>query len=113
VLAPTSDEVRYINFAQFPASYTINGIKSSGDQLKIIATSDHLIVYKDKDVVERVWELASFEKLDYKTFEVLTKDGTTVTVNRENNCGCGNSLRGYNPYASKPHIAHYPSLKGT
>lgn len=113
MLAPTPDEVRYINLSLFPASFTLEDERKFGDQLRIIVTSDHLVVFSDKEVVLNVWELASFEKVDRNTYKVITKDGQTVLVHRENNCGCGNQLRGWNPYIGKPHIAHYPQLKGT
>lgn len=113
MLAPTPDEVRYINFELFPASYvTPDGI-SSGNQMKIIATSDHLVAFLDKEVVGAVWILTSFEKVDRNTYRVLTAEDDWVTVKRENNCGCGNQLRGWHPYQGKSHIAHYPFLRGT
>jgi hypothetical protein len=107
------DDVRYINLSLFPASYTLDGLKVPEDQLKIIATSDHLVVFSDKEVVMHVWELDSFEKVDRNTYRVIAKNGSEILVHRENNCGCGNQLRGWNPYIGKPHIAHYPQLKGT
>lgn len=113
MLAPTPDEVRYINFSLFPASFTLEDERKFGDQLKIIATSDHLVVFSDKEIALNVWELDSFEKVDRNTYKVITEDGQEILVHRENNCGCGNQLRGWNPYTGKPHIAHYPSLKGT
>jgi hypothetical protein len=113
VLAPTPDEVRYINFSLFPASYTTDDGLTSGDQLRIIATSDHLVAFTDKGIVGAVWSLTFFEKVDRNTYRVITADNVGITVRRENNCGCGNQLRGWNPYVGKPHIAHYPQLKGT
>lgn len=114
MLAPTPDEVRYINTSQFPASYSINdGAKSTLDQLRIIVTDSHIVIYGDKEFLLDVHPIESFEKINGRQFKVVTKQGDTITIYRENNCGCGNQLRGWNPYMGKPHIAHYPSLKGT
>lgn len=80
--------------------------------MKIICTDSHLIVYADKDVVESVVEITSFEKVSHKKYLVQSAKGE-IEVTREDNCGCGNQLRGFHPYQGVPQVAYYPSLKGT
>jgi hypothetical protein len=109
--APQPEDVKYITTMQFPASYVINGQKF-GDQFKIYLTDKYLVVYLDANVVRFVAEILSYEKVSYKQYVVQTPEGEVI-VSREENCGCGNSLRGFHPYQGIPHIAHYPSLKGT
>jgi len=109
---PLKEDVQYINFQVFPASYTLESGETFGNEYKVIATNEWLIVYSDKNVVQSVMKLESFEKLSYKEYTVQTDVGSIV-VRREDNCGCGNQLRGFHPYQGIPYIAHYPYLKGT
>lgn len=113
MLAPAKEDVRYINFEVFPASYTFtaNG-HTFGNQMKVIVTDSHVVVFVDKDVVQFVTKLISFEKKSYKLYVIQTESGE-ITVTREDNCGCGNQLRGFHPYVGIAHTAQYPFLKGT
>lgn len=112
-LPPNKEDVRYINFEAFPGSVTDEeGWKSLNEQLKIIATDSHLVIYEDFDLPLRTYELLSWEQVDRKTYIVQT-DAGQLTIKREENCGCGNRLRGFHPFLGVPHIAHYPDLKGT
>jgi len=111
--APLKKDVQYINFQVFPASLVFAETgKRLGDQFKVIATDKYFIVYSDYDVVEFLSEFISFEKVDYKTYVAQTSDGE-ITVKREDNCGCGNRLKGYHPFVGVREVARYPFLKGT
>lgn len=113
MLVPTKEEARYVNFEVFPASYVFTETgRGFGNQLKVVCTAEYVIVYADKDVVQFITKLISFEKKSYKLFIIQTTDGEMI-VTREDNCGCGNQLRGFNPFVGVPHIAQYPFLKGT
>lgn len=113
VQAPSKEDVKYINFEVFPASVTFTETGTThGNQHKVICSDKYLIVFVDKNVVQFVSEIVSYEKLSYKKYIVQTIDGEII-VDRESNCGCGNQLRGWHPYVGVPHLAQYPSLKGT
>lgn len=113
MLAPTPEEVAYINFEVFPASYAFTESGNTfGNQLKVVCTDKWLVVFVDANIVQLVTRVNSYEKLSYKKYVMQTDDGE-VTITREDNCGCGNSLRGFHPYVGIPHVARYPFLKGT
>jgi hypothetical protein len=72
------------------------------DTARAVVIQDVLIIGVDSpegtQVVFRE-KITQLEKIG-KTYHALTESGKIVTVAKDNNCGCGTRLRGWNPYGS-------------
>jgi len=72
------------------------------DTARAVVIQDTLIIGVDSPEGTQVVfkeKITKLEKLD-KIHYILTESGKIVAVAKDNNCGCGTRLRGWNPYGS-------------
>jgi hypothetical protein len=72
------------------------------DTARAVVIQDTLIIGVDSpegtQIVfkEKITQLEKLDKIHY----ILTESGKIVAVAKDNNCGCGTRLRGWNPYGA-------------
>jgi hypothetical protein len=72
------------------------------DRSRAVIIDDVLIIAQDSPEGPKVVfqeEVAEVSQ-EKKTSHVLTVSGKIIAVTKDDNCGCGSRLRGWNPYGS-------------
>lgn len=101
-LLPPLPEASYLRMFFFPATVTTNDPHLdffTGD-LKVFVTNKDFVVLRDGPEVVFIAPLYDYVGFDKKTrtWSLILEDMTEVTIGRAESCGCGNSMRFYNPY---------------
>ena len=72
------------------------------DRCRVVILNDLILIAQDAPEGPRVIfkeRVEAFQN-EKKTTHVLTVSGKILVVNKDDNCGCGSRLRGWNPYGS-------------
>ena len=72
------------------------------DRCRVVLIDDVLIVAEDSPEGPKVVfrERATSFSHEGKNSNVLTASGKIIAVSKDDNCGCGSRLRGWNPFGS-------------
>ena len=72
------------------------------DRSRAVIIDDVLIIAQDSPEGPKVvfQEKVAEVSQEKKTSHVLTVSGKIIAVTKDDNCGCGSRLRGWNPYGS-------------
>jgi hypothetical protein len=72
------------------------------DRCRAVIINDVLIIAQDSPEGPKVIfkEKVEDTSQEGKTTHALTVSGKIIAISRDDNCGCGSRLRGWNPYGS-------------
>jgi hypothetical protein len=72
------------------------------DRTRVVIIENVLLIAQDSPEGPKVVFKEKVEEMSQegKTTHILTVSGKIIAVKRDNNCGCGSRLRGWNPYGS-------------
>ena len=96
---PTGMLDSYSNLMSFPVTEGAYG----HDKTRVVVTDTRVIVAVDSNdgpMIIFSEDYEDFHKSNVKTYDsyVVTKTGKILAFRRNESCGCGSRLRGWNPY---------------
>lgn len=72
------------------------------DRSRAVVIQDTLVIAQDSPEGPQVVFKEQVQEISHegKTTHILTVSGKIIAIKRDDNCGCGSRLRGWNPYGS-------------